>query len=87
MYEQQRHRTGTSRSITPNIVPERLAESLVLSIPILTPKYLLSSQWIPVLFPTYSLSLRSEYSMIVPIHATLKRSTELIRFVTLLFRD
>ena len=59
-------------------------EGVVLSIPILTPKYLLPSQWIQVLFPTYSLSLRSEYSMILP---TLKRSTELIRFVTLLFRD
>ena len=62
-------------------------EGFVLSIPILTPKYLLPSRWIPVLFPTYSLLLRSEYSMIVPIHTTLKRSTELIRFVTLLFRD
>ena len=62
-------------------------EGLVLSIPILTPNYLLPSLWIPVLFPTYSLLLRSEYSMIVPIHTTLKRSTELIRFVTLLFRD
>ena len=62
-------------------------EGLVRSIPILTPNYLLPSLWIPVLFPTYSLLLRSEYSMIVPIHTTLKRSTELIRFVTLLFRD
>ena len=36
-------------------------EGLALYILILTPEYLLPSQWTQVLFPTYSLPLRSEY--------------------------
>ena len=48
--EQQRHRTGTSRSHTSNIVPEQLIERVwVFPVPIHTPEHLLSSQWIPVL--------------------------------------
>ena len=42
---------------------------LVNKIPVLTPKYLLPSQWIPVLpAPTYSLPLRS----LIPVHITPK---------------
>ena len=36
-------------------------EGLVNSIPVHTPKYLLPSQWIPVLAPNYSLPVQSEY--------------------------
>ena len=68
--EQQRQRSGTSRSQTSNIVFERLEEGgLVNKISVLTPKYLLPSQWIPVLLaPTYSLPLQS----LIPVHITPK---------------
>ena len=44
-------------------MPERLhgREGLVNQIPVLTPEYLLPSQWIPDHAPCYSLPLRSEY--------------------------
>ena len=56
------------RSNTSNIVTERLAEGgLVNKISVMTPKYLLPSQWIPVLLAaTYSLPLRS----LIPVHIT-----------------
>ena len=68
--DQQWQRSGTSRPQTSNVVPERLAEGdLVNKISVLTPKYLLPSQWIPVLpAPTYSLPLRS----LIPVHITPK---------------
>ena len=58
------------RSNTSNIVTERLAEGgLVNEIPVMNPKYLLPSQWIPVLLAaTYSLPLRSP----IPVHITQK---------------
>ena len=36
-------------------------EGLVNYIPVLTPEYLLLSQWIPVLVPIYTLLLSSKY--------------------------
>ena len=48
--------TGTSRSHTSNIVPERLAKKVL----VLTHEYLPPSQRIPVLAPTYSLPVRSK---------------------------
>ena len=56
------------RSNTSNIVTERLAEGgLVNKIPVMNPKCLLPSQWIPVLLAaTYSLPLRS----LIPVHIT-----------------
>ena len=36
-------------------------DGLVHLLPVFTPKYLLSCQWVPVLGPTYSFQLRPEY--------------------------
>ena len=71
--EQQRHRTGTSRSHTSNIIPERLIERVwVLPVPVHTPEHLLPSQWIPVLFCCLFTSAMVQ----VPVRTTLKCGTE-----------
>ena len=50
-------RDWNKRSHTSNIVKKRLVHE----IPVLTPKYLLQTQWFLFLAPTYSLPLRIEY--------------------------
>ena len=47
----------SKRSHTSNIVKKRLAHE----IPVLTPKYLLQTQWFLFLAPTYSLPLQIKY--------------------------
>ena len=54
-------------------------EGLVNQIPVLTPEYLILSQWILVLFLTYSLLLRSQY--LFPLH----RRFDIFRFFNLNF--
>ena len=50
---------GTRRSHASNIVPPRLAERVwCTKFHFSTPEYLLPSQWVPVLAPTYSLPRR-----------------------------
>ena len=69
----QRHRTGTSRSQTSNIVPERLIERVwVLPVPIHTPEHLLPSHWISVLFSCLFTSAMVK----IPVCTTPKCGTE-----------
>ena len=78
----QRHRTGTSRSQTSNIVPERLIERVwVLPVPIHTPEHLLPSHWISVLFSCLFTPLWSKYRF--ALHQSVAQN--LIRHVTLSF--
>ena len=58
-------------------------EGLVNYIPVLTPEYLLLSQWIPVLVPIYTLLLSSKYLF----QCTKVWHLELIRYATLHLRD
>ena len=69
---------------TSNIAPERLAERVCLTrIPALTPDYLLTSQWIPVLAPIYALP----FPVRIPVYTAPKCGTEPIRYVTLHLRN
>ena len=69
----QRHRTGTSRLQTSNIVPERLIERVwVLPVPIHTPEHLLPSHWISVLFSCLFTSAMVK----IPVCTTPKCGTE-----------
>ena len=80
--EQQRHRTGTSRSHTSNIVPERLTERVGFSksqSTILNIYFCLSG--FQSSFAAYSLPLWSKYRF------ALHQSVNLIRHVTLSFGD
>ena len=71
--EQQRHRTGTSRSHTSNIVPEQLIDRVwVLPVPVHTPEHLLPSQWISVLFSCLFTSAMVQ----IPVRPTPKCGTE-----------
>ena len=56
--------------------------------PILTPEYLLQSQWVSDIAPTYSLSRRTEY--VFTLHQSMAQNhllTKPIRYVTLHFLD
>ena len=85
-YEQQRHRTGPSRSHTRIKHPAGKVgrEGLVKWIPVLTPEYLLPSQWIPVLTPTYALPLL-EY--LFTLYSNVAQNLREIWYVTRHFRD
>ena len=86
-YEQQRHRTGASRSHIGIQHPAGKVgrEGLVKWIPVLTAEYLLPSQWIPVLTPTYALPLLSEY--LFTLHSSVAQNLREISYVTHHFRD
>ena len=75
LYEQKRHKTGTSRSHTSKIVPERLVERVWGS------KSQSSVDSSPRSYLSTSATVR------ISVHTALKSGTEPIRYMTFHFRD